>query len=102
MTEPKIDYSVVIPTIGRANLAELVAAVDQRQPQPASSSPMTGLIPLRRSTFRQRLHRWSSCAATGMARCRAECRLASHRVGMGGVSRRRREHTGGLVRPVGP
>ena len=34
MTEPQIDYSVVIPTIGRANLAELVAAVD-RTPAPA-------------------------------------------------------------------
>ena len=34
MTEPKIDYSVVIPTIGRANLAKLVAAVDQT-PAPA-------------------------------------------------------------------
>ena len=29
MSEPQIEYSVVIPTIGRASLAELVVAVDQ-------------------------------------------------------------------------
>ena len=34
MTERQIDYSVVVPTIGRASLAELVAAVDQT-PAPA-------------------------------------------------------------------
>ncbi len=34
MSEPQIDYSVVIPTIGRPSLAELVASVDQA-PAPA-------------------------------------------------------------------
>jgi histidinol-phosphate phosphatase family protein len=34
MSEPQIEYSVVIPTIGRASLAELVMAVDQT-PAPA-------------------------------------------------------------------
>ena len=34
MSEPQIEFSVVIPTIGRASLAELVAAVDQT-PAPA-------------------------------------------------------------------